>query len=135
MLQEWGASRQVWLWPLLNVFNDLQTLYGIRFHLPDLTFLLVYSDEIYANSVFRKAEDFVSLASLLEESEPELKVQAQALCHIVFGLSKDWYALLGCTIAGRPCILTAAQSRTCTLSGQVSASGDVGSCYVGCYDG
>ncbi|BDA42313.1 1-aminocyclopropane-1-carboxylate synthase [Coccomyxa sp. Obi] len=48
------------------------------------------SDEIYANSVFRKAEEFVSLASLLEESEPELKLKAQALCHVVFGLSKDW---------------------------------------------
>lgn len=50
----------------------------------------------------------MSLASLLEESEPELKMQAQALCHVVFGLSKDWYALLGCGTEGGQSILKAA---------------------------
>lgn len=66
-------------------------------------FMPVCSDEIYANSVFREAEEFVSLASLLEESEPDLKRQAQALCHVVFGLSKDWYAVLGRTTDRRLC--------------------------------
>lgn len=48
------------------------------------------SDEIYANSVFKRKEDLVSMASILEECAPELKASARALCHVVFGLSKDW---------------------------------------------
>ncbi|KAK9901665.1 hypothetical protein WJX75_007319 [Coccomyxa subellipsoidea] len=48
------------------------------------------SDEIYANSVFKSAEEFVSMASILEECEPELEATARALSHVVFGLSKDW---------------------------------------------
>lgn len=38
----------------------------------------------------------MSIASLVAESEPELTATAQALCHVVFGLSKDWYALDTC---------------------------------------
>jgi len=47
------------------------------------------SDEIYANSVFKRA-DYVSMMALVAEAEPELQETAAALCHTVFGLSKDW---------------------------------------------
>lgn len=47
------------------------------------------SDEIYANSIFKQAE-FVSMANVLADAEPELQERGAALCHVVWGLSKDW---------------------------------------------
>ena len=47
------------------------------------------SDEIYANSVFKKAQ-FVSLATILDQSPPALQEKGRLLVHTVFGLSKDW---------------------------------------------
>ena len=47
------------------------------------------SDEIYANSVFKKAQ-FVSLATILDQSCPALQEKGRLLVHTVFGLSKDW---------------------------------------------
>ncbi|CAK0764832.1 hypothetical protein CVIRNUC_003198 [Coccomyxa viridis] len=47
------------------------------------------SDEIYANSVFKKAQ-FVSLATILDQSSAALQEKGRLLVHTVFGLSKDW---------------------------------------------
>ena len=47
------------------------------------------SDEIYANSVFKEAQ-FVSLATILDQSSPALQEKGRLLVHTVFGLSKDW---------------------------------------------
>jgi aspartate/methionine/tyrosine aminotransferase len=50
----------------------------------------VCSDEIYANSIFKEA-DFVSMVNILDKCEPGLQVKGEALCHVVWGLSKDWW--------------------------------------------
>ena len=47
------------------------------------------SDEIYANSIFKKAQ-FVSLATILDQSSAALQEKGRLLVHTVFGLSKDW---------------------------------------------
>ena len=51
--------------------------------------LVLRSDEIYANSVFGKA-DFQSAAQLAASLSPALQAASANLCHVVFGLSKDW---------------------------------------------
>ena len=51
------------------------------------------SDEIYAKSTFKADSGFHSLATVLAQSGPELQAAGKALVHVVFGLSKDWYAL------------------------------------------
>ena len=50
---------------------------------------MLRSDEIYANSVFGKA-DFQSAAQLAASLPPALQAASANLCHVVFGLSKDW---------------------------------------------
>jgi hypothetical protein len=52
----------------------------------------LHSDEIYANSIFRQGAGFVSMATVLAQSPPELQHAGAALVHTVFGLSKDWRA-------------------------------------------
>lgn len=50
------------------------------------------SDEIYAKSIFKEGTEFVSMATVVAQSEPEVQAAGKALVHIVFGLSKDWCA-------------------------------------------
>ncbi|KAK9835200.1 hypothetical protein WJX81_005398 [Elliptochloris bilobata] len=49
------------------------------------------SDEIYANSVFGEAQ-FQSAAQLAASAPAQTQAAAANLCHVVFGLSKDWCA-------------------------------------------
>ena len=55
---------------------------------------LLRSDEIYANSIFKQGAGFVSMATVLAQSPPELLRVGAALVHTVFGLSKDWWVVL-----------------------------------------
>ena len=47
------------------------------------------SDEIYANSVFGEAQ-FQSAAQLAASAPAAVRAASANLCHVVFGLSKDW---------------------------------------------
>lgn len=63
--------------------------------LPALTsssnmFLWGWSDEIYANSIFGESP-FQSAAQLVASAPEATQTAAADLCHVVFGLSKDWY--------------------------------------------
>ncbi|KAK9826329.1 hypothetical protein WJX74_009564 [Apatococcus lobatus] len=52
------------------------------------------SDEIYANSIFKRDQEpmFISMLNLAQEHEAELGPLLHEIVHIVFGLSKDWCA-------------------------------------------
>jgi len=54
--------------------------------------LHVISDEIYACSVYKNKDDFVSLADLVSELELPDEHWVQTHCHTVFGFSKDFGA-------------------------------------------
>lgn len=53
------------------------------------------SDEIYANSIFKRDQEpkFISMLNLAEEHAAELGPLLHEIVHIVFGLSKDWCVL------------------------------------------
>ena len=55
----------------------------------DVRVLCGGSDEIYANSVFGDVL-FESAAQLVAAAPAATQAAAADLCHVVFGLSKDW---------------------------------------------
>ncbi len=62
------------------------------------------SDEIYGNSVFGDGEQMVSAAHVLHDLPEEQQAALTNYLHVVFGLSKDWWAF-PLVIAGASALL------------------------------
>lgn len=48
------------------------------------------SDEIYGGSIFKRGEEMVSAAQVVEELSEAEQAAAAPYVHILYGLSKDW---------------------------------------------